>query len=89
MTLLPNCDTIIKTIIIHIKGGQMPSKTFEVPNISCHHCVMTIERELGALDGVNSVDADQEEKTVTVQWETPANWEKIRELLVEINYPPA
>jgi copper chaperone CopZ len=49
---------------------------------------MTIERELGELDGVKSVDADPETKTVTVEWEDPATWEDIKELLIEINYPP-
>jgi copper chaperone CopZ len=49
---------------------------------------MTIERELGELDGVRSVDADAEAKTVTVEWEAPATWEDIKKLLMEINYPP-
>jgi copper chaperone len=67
----------------------MASKTFTVPNISCNHCVMTIKRELGELAGVSSVTADAETKTVTVEWGTPANWEAIKSLLTEINYPPA
>ena len=67
----------------------MNSRTVKVENISCNHCVMTIERELGELNGVKSVDADPEAKTVTVGWEAPATWEDIRELLIEINYPPA
>jgi len=67
----------------------MHSKTVSVPNISCYHCVMTIERELGELDGVQSVVADPGTKAVTVEWEAPATWEDIRDLLIEINYPPA
>jgi copper chaperone len=67
----------------------MASKTFTVPNISCNHCVMTIKRELGELVGVTSVTADAETKNVTVEWESPANWESIESLLIEINYPPA
>jgi copper chaperone len=67
----------------------MASKTFTVPNISCNHCVMTIKRELGELAGVTSVAADAETKNVTVEWESPANWESIKSLLTEINYPPA
>lgn len=66
----------------------MHSRTVEIQNISCNHCVMTIERELGELDGVRSVDADAEAKTVTVEWEAPATWEDIKKLLMEINYPP-
>ena len=67
----------------------MATKTFLVPNISCHHCVMTIKRELGELDGVVSASGDVETKTVTVEWEPPASWDGIKALLAEINYAPA
>jgi len=66
----------------------MESKTFKVPNISCGHCVMTIEKELNELEGVASVSADAETKNVTVEWEEPATWEGVKSLLGEINYPP-
>ncbi len=67
----------------------MTSKAFYVPNITCNHCVMTIKRELGELDGVNNVTGDAETKTVTVEWEPPATWDSIKSLLTDINYPPA
>lgn len=67
----------------------MDTKTFRVPNIHCNHCVMTIKRELGELEGVASVTGDAEKKTVTVQWESPATWDGIKALLTEINYLPA
>ena len=67
----------------------MQSKTFEVPNISCKHCTMTIQREVGELPGVQRVQADVDTRQVTVEWDTPATWEQIKALLVEINYPPA
>ncbi len=67
----------------------MATKTFKVPNISCGHCVMTIEREVGELAGITSVKAEQSTKMVTVNWnEPPASWEDIRSLLTEINYAP-
>lgn len=66
----------------------MESKTVKVPGISCGHCVHTIKMEVGDLPGVTLVDADQETKMVTINWEDPASWEEIRGLLVEINYPP-
>jgi copper chaperone len=67
----------------------MASKTVTVPNISCSHCVMTIKREVGELEGVTRVDADPESKQVTVQWqEPPRTWSDIRSLLEEINFPP-
>lgn len=66
----------------------MEKKTVVVPNISCGHCVHTIKSEVSELPGVLVVDANQDNKQVTVEWETPATWEKIQALLVEINYPP-
>ncbi|MGD2176884.1 MAG: heavy metal-associated domain-containing protein [Anaerolineae bacterium] len=67
----------------------MAKRTFEVPDISCHHCVMTIERELGALDGVTKVEADVDTKKVTVEWDDRVSWKTIADLLTEINYAPA
>lgn len=67
----------------------MTTKTFTVPNISCDHCVHTVETEVGDVAGVQSVTADAESRQVTVAWEAPANWEKIAERLKEINYAPA
>ena len=67
----------------------MQTKKFEVPNISCHHCVMTIKNELGDLAGVSKVEADQDTRIVEVEWQEPATWDQIKDLLVEINYAPA
>ena len=44
--------------------------------------------ELTDLPGVDAVEADQESKMVTVSWSPPADWETVRQTLVEINYPP-
>jgi copper ion binding protein len=67
----------------------MATKTFKVPNISCGHCVKTIEREVGELKGVTAVSADLASKKVSVGWQEPAtSWQAIRSLLVEMNYPP-
>ena len=66
----------------------MNTKTFTVPNISCGHCVHTIEMELGDMAGVTDTKADQESQQVSVTWEEPATWEKIQSLLQGINYPP-
>ena len=68
----------------------MTSKTVNVPNISCGHCVMTIEREVGELGGVSSVKADQATRNVTVSWDPGAtDWDAIASLMKEINYAPA
>ncbi len=67
----------------------MNTQIFMVPNITCNHCVMTIKRELGDLEGVVGVEADAKTKKVSVDWENPTSLEEIKALLTEINYPPA
>ena len=65
----------------------MEEKKVHVPAITCGHCVMTIKREVGELEGVSSVEGDDKTKTVTVKWDSPATWEMISETLKEIGYP--
>ena len=65
----------------------MESVTYQVPNISCGHCVMTIEMELRELEGVVSVKADAESKSVVVEFEDPATENLLKDVLKEINYP--
>ena len=67
----------------------MTTKTFEVPAISCGHCTHTIETEVAEIEGVQKVTADIDTRQVTVEWDDPASWDKIKELLVEIDFPPA
>ena len=68
----------------------MMEKTVDVPGISCGHCVMTIEREVGELAGVGSVKAEQASKRVTISWDPDAtDWVVIEETRKEINFPPA
>jgi copper chaperone CopZ len=65
----------------------MEEKSVHIPAISCGHCVMTIKREIGELEGVKSVDGDEKTKMVTFEWENPANWDKIADTLKEAGYP--
>lgn len=68
----------------------MSDKTVDVPGISCGHCVMTIEREVGELPGVRSVKAEQETRRVTISWDPETtDWVVIEETMKEINFPPA
>jgi copper chaperone len=68
----------------------MSTKQAKVPNISCGHCVSTIERELADLPGVESVRADAVTRTVEVRWdESVTDWSAVAALLDEIDYPVA
>ena len=65
----------------------MEKETFSIPNISCGHCVMSIQNELNELEGVRSVKGNAENKSIVVEWDSPASLKKIRDTLKEINYP--
>jgi copper chaperone len=68
----------------------MSTKQAKVPNISCGHCVSTIERELADLPGVESVRAEAVTRTVEVRWdESVTDWSAVAALLDEIDYPVA
>lgn len=66
----------------------METKTVTIPNIGCDGCVKTIQAELSEIDGVQQVDGVTDAKTITVQWDDPATWTRIVEVLTEIEYPP-
>jgi copper chaperone CopZ len=65
----------------------MEKRTFSIPNMSCGHCVMTIQNELRELVGIKQVDGDTLNKAITVEWESPTTLQKIKDTLEEINYP--
>jgi copper ion binding protein len=67
----------------------MKTVTYSIPNISCNHCVHTIQTEVGDLEGVKSVNADLQTKQAVISFEAPATEEQIVALLTEIHYPPA
>ena len=67
----------------------MTTVKYSVPNISCGHCVHTIQVEVSDLDGVQSVKADQDSQVVEITFDDPASEESIKALLAEINYPVA
>lgn len=67
----------------------MTTVTYTIPNISCGHCVHTIQSEVSELAGVKSVVADMATKQTVITFDAPASEEKIKGLLAEINYPVA
>ena len=67
----------------------MKTVTYSIPNISCGHCVHTIQSEVRELTGVVSVMADQTKQVATITFDAPATEEQIKKLLAEIDYPVA
>jgi copper chaperone len=64
--------------------------TLVAPDISCAHCVATIENEVGSLPGVDRVQVDAGTKQVTVAFD-PArvSLDQIEATLDEAGYPVA
>jgi len=65
----------------------MTTVKYSVPNISCGHCVNTIQTEVAELAGVEQVVASPATKDVSIIFDAPATEEQIIALLAEINYP--
>jgi copper chaperone len=61
--------------------------TLNIPNISCHHCTMTVTRETKDLPGVLNVQADVATKTATYTLESENVLPTVKETLAEIGYP--
>ncbi len=66
----------------------MTTVTYQIPAIHCGHCTHTIQMEVGELEGVQSVVADEAGRKATITFGPPATEAKIIDLLKEINYPP-
>ncbi len=66
----------------------MTTVTYNIPAISCGHCVQTIEKKVGELAGVQSVSASHETHQATITFAPPATEEQIIAVLKEIHYPP-
>lgn len=67
----------------------MHTVTYSIPNISCGHCVHTIQSEISELQGVQSVVADKDAKQATITFEPPVTEEELKKVLASINYPAA
>jgi copper ion binding protein len=67
----------------------MTTVTYKIPNISCQHCVHTIQSEVSEMEGVSNVNANLGTKSVEITFELPATETDIKNLLAEIDYPVA
>ncbi|NLC13874.1 MAG: heavy-metal-associated domain-containing protein [Chloroflexi bacterium] len=65
----------------------METKTYSIPNIHCMHCVNRIEQAVLAIEGVDFAEADLVSLSLTVDFDTPADDQTIRQALEAIGYP--
>ncbi len=65
----------------------MEKAVLKVGGMSCSHCVNTIKKSVGALNGVSSVAVDLEGKTATVEYDASFTaLDKIKRVIEEQGY---
>jgi len=65
----------------------MPQTVLEAPDISCGHCIQTIEKAVTKL-GAKFISGDAEKKQVTLEFDPAAvTMEAIEQALEEEGYP--
>jgi copper chaperone len=61
--------------------------TLEIPDISCGHCVMRVQKGTQDLPGVIAVQASAEDKRATFTLENADALAAVKEALAAIGYP--
>jgi len=64
-------------------------RTYHVPDVSCEHCVASINRELGQIEGVKKIDVDLQTKRVQVEVDESVSEEQIIAGLYEAGFDVA
>jgi Cu+-exporting ATPase len=67
----------------------METIKLDIPNISCNHCIMTVRRESGLVDGVAFVSGDVEGKTATFEVAGEEALNTLKAALADAGYPVA
>jgi copper ion binding protein len=52
-----------------VQSNEMKTITLNSPDISCGHCVATVEKAVGTIAGVDAVTADADSKDVTATYD--------------------
>ena len=64
----------------------MTTERFQVPGVSCQHCINAITQEVSALPGVQRVQVVLDDKTVTVEHAEQVNTNQIVAAINEAGY---
>jgi len=66
----------------------MEQITLEAPDISCEHCIMSIEKAISKLEGVRCLSGDPAGRVVTLEYDpTVMDLSTIEGTLEEEGYP--
>ena len=69
-------------------ASMVEQVTLTAPDISCGHCVATVESAVGALSGVTSVTADESTKRVEIAFDpNRVSLDQIEATLDDAGYP--
>ncbi len=70
--------------------ADIKETTLSLPDVSCEHCVKTVNGALGALAGVSNVSTDIPTKTVHFSYDVAqVSLQKIEETLDDVGYTVA
>ena len=47
-----------------VRGGKKMQTTIKVKGMTCQHCVMSVKKALGKLEGIQNVDVDLQQAEV-------------------------
>lgn len=64
----------------------MKTSTLNVEGMSCNHCVMAVKKTVSAIQGVESVDVNLENGTVSVRHGDGVNMEQLKEAIQGAGY---
>ena len=71
-----------------MEGTMEQEITLTAPDISCAHCVTTVQKAVGELEGVSFVQAEVDTKNVTVRFDPErVSQAEIEAALEEEGYP--
>jgi copper chaperone len=76
----------IVPIVPKIKEIIVTTERFQVPGVSCQHCVNAITKEVTALPGVQRVQVALDNKTVTVEHGEQVKTDQIVAAINEAGY---
>jgi len=64
----------------------MNTKTITIEGMQCNHCKMTVEKVLGALDGVEKVEVNLSDKTAVIEMSKEIDDNKIKNVIEEAGF---
>lgn len=64
----------------------MQTKTLRVDGMSCQHCIKRITNALKEVNGVLSVTVSLEDKTVTLELDSPVSDDILKEIIEDAGY---